>query len=803
MVASHADEVQGGDAVVRSRCQDMVEAVHTELGKYREEQERELAELLSTQYRNEAAEERAEHLQQVLSKPLRLSPAAVAVSAKTNEGFQELQRMILDAAFDKEAFPTFGNKQPGTYGAIHRKLLRSHTEELSVTWEAMQESAAGQSELESSQLVVRCDASKLSSESADVGEQGAELEPEPEPDADTEDSGQLRIVGTVQCKADGWFPKFEATRAELSRAGLLTVEGRAPIDLTKPGTCTVNEPLWSTFDLWSPNFSCLIILFAVLVGVIAHMDWLTIKLVSGLNLIGIYCMAPRICRAFDTFTGDRPFCVRIECVDPARRFVLDMGNAYQRHRWLTELRAVAGPNTAHYLDYTFSICAAEEELKCFTIDYKSAKAVHKKLQDAGVTGGLTFPGSIIDHAKDFTRTEENWRQRGEEMERYFVQLFHKHDAISSPEFKANFDFDFAELAGKHNRVATKVRKDPGLLKRAITFLGMTGEVLIPHYENAPALAERVFLRPQWLVDIMKELVHHDLNMSVEEITPEETNNPVLMKELGQRFCTKGVLDRRLLTWLWRNLSFPLAQSEDEKSFVLELLTQLGLLTLLPQQDEPLWLLPLRLPPKDLHATASVAMAHAKFSAFLKRMGAADLLHGMENVAVLGLKAALANITGGAAVPQDAVDLAYRFADELLAAGPDENGLTRDEIAAIHLYTQDAIYQPLNRALWSQEREAVKPYWAFIRLLTQALFKIPKTSAGAVYRAISNPYEPITEHDMLAKATESCPAFPNGGSGEPVSIFNCVSVCPTATVFNCHVQHFQLYLRVSNCHVLCR
>ena len=176
-----------------------------------------------------------------------------------------------------------------------------------------------------------------------------------------------------------------------------------------------------------------------------------------------------------------------------------------------------------------------------------------------------------------------------------------------------------------------------------------------------------------------------------------------MKQLGRLFCSKGVLDRRLIPWLWRNLPFPLTQSEAEVTFVLELLTQLGLLTLLPKQDEPLWLLPLRLPPKDLHATARFAMAHAKFSAFLNRMGAANLLQGIQNVAVLGLNAALTSIT----VLQDAVDLAYRFADELLAAGPDEHGLTRDEIAAIHLYTQDSMYQALNRALWSQERQAAE------------------------------------------------------------------------------------------------
>ena len=71
-----------------------------------------------------------------------------------------------------------------------------------------------------------------------------------------------------------------------------------------------------------------------------------------------------------------------------------------------------------------------------------------------------------------------------------------------------------------------------------------------------------------------------------------------------------------------------------------------------------------------------------------------------------------------------------------------------------------MYRPLNRALWSKERGAVKPFWGYIRLLQHALFKVPKCDAGAIYRGIKEPYEPITEAAMLAKATES------GGTGEP-------------------------------------
>ena len=138
MVASHADEVEGGESAVRSRCEAMADAVHAALEDYRAAQEQELAELSSMQGRSAAADERVRKLERVLSQPLRLSPQAIAVSSKTGQGFDELREMVLNAAFDKEAFPTFGSKQPGTYGAIHRKLLRCHTEESSVVSTAVQ-----------------------------------------------------------------------------------------------------------------------------------------------------------------------------------------------------------------------------------------------------------------------------------------------------------------------------------------------------------------------------------------------------------------------------------------------------------------------------------------------------------------------------------------------------------------------------------------------------------------------------------------------------------------------------------------
>ena len=140
----------------------------------------------------------------------------------------------------------------------------------------MQQSAAVQSELESSQLVVRFVGSKLPSDlSDDAGDERHNV-PEPQQGQDTDAATQLSIVGTLQCENEGSRSRFEDKRVELSRAGVLTVVGRKPADLTKAGT-QIGQPK---------------------------------KLRAG-----------------------RPFCVRIDSVDPACKFVLDTGSTEeQQHR---------------------------------------------------------------------------------------------------------------------------------------------------------------------------------------------------------------------------------------------------------------------------------------------------------------------------------------------------------------------------------------------------------------------------------------------------------------------------------------
>ena len=152
----------------------------------------------------------------------------------------------------------------------------------------MQQSAARQSELESSQLVVRFVGSKLSSDPDLPDVDTNQAVPEPEPDQDAEAAEQLiaeqvSIVGTLPCESESWFSTFADKRVQLSRAGMLRIEDKQPADLTKPGT--------KIGELKKPR-------------------------------------------------AGRPFCIRIDCVDPARKFVLDAGSTEQQQRWLQQQRCL-------------------------------------------------------------------------------------------------------------------------------------------------------------------------------------------------------------------------------------------------------------------------------------------------------------------------------------------------------------------------------------------------------------------------------------------------------------------------------
>ncbi|CAF3914182.1 unnamed protein product [Adineta steineri] len=71
--------------------------------------------------------------------------------------------------------------------------------------------------------------------------------------------------------------------------------------------------------------------------------------------------------------------------------------------------------------------------------------------------------------------------------------------------------------------------------------------------------------------------------------------------------------------------------------------------------------------------------------------------------------------------------------------PSKHGLTRDESAAIYLYTMDlgenSFYQVINRALRAEDRSLLKPWFAYLKLLDVAIQKLP-TVRKNLWRGVS-------------------------------------------------------------------
>ena len=159
--------------------------------------------------------------------------------------------------------------------------------------------------------------------------------------------------------------------------------------------------------------------------------------------------------------------------------------------------------------------------------------------------------------------------------------------------------------------------------------------------------------------------------------------------------------------------------------------------------------------RDHLAGAKAVTVQTKFDAFFSRVGGASSLAGLQGVPVSSLPEAVSFICGPAcpapAILEAAVARAYAKADALLAEGPDPHGLSRDEIAAINLFTQDALYRQLNEALRSETRSSVKAYWGYIRLLQHSLFKLPKSDAGTIFRGVKEPNPAITLPEIEAAA----------------------------------------------------
>eukprot|EP01047_Picozoa_sp_COSAG01_P015044 COSAG01_NODE_745_length_13872_cov_40.816525_7_plen_3569_part_00 len=161
-----------------------------------------------------------------------------------------------------------------------------------------------------------------------------------------------------------------------------------------------------------------------------------------------------------------------------------------------------------------------------------------------------------------------------------------------PDFGAATGFDASLFQAQYRDVLERMQKDIPLLRRSMRFLRLTGNVL--YYDHVAGLKDRIFLRPEWLVDVLKELVRHDLEQRVSSI-PTFTNAQAAsqLQQLAENFLSTGVLHCDLLDWLWNHLpGFNTALRAE----LTQLLQELSVMVpWSPHKDKPQWLVPLRLP----------------------------------------------------------------------------------------------------------------------------------------------------------------------------------------------------------------
>ena len=278
--------------------------------------------------------------------------------------------------------------------------------------------------------------------------------------------------------------------------------------------------------------------------------------------------------------------------------------------------------------------------------YSEWKVRHKRLEAAKVAGLPEFPDSRRDRLRDMVHDEAKVARRAEELRDWLEAtvnlggdrveyhsathgrwveakvLQEEADGTVSLDVrghadKANirrgdamleFDADFCSIMGfnqqtlaeKYGTTAAALQGDPALLRRALAFLRATGEVL--YYEDVPALCDTVFIRPQWLVDVMKELVRHDLPDIVadmgDSLSVGSTEADMRRLQDGANHFPAGIATERVMQWLWRRTGIlPPDSAVNLVEQLIELLCQLSIvLEWQPAADgSRQWLMPLRLP----------------------------------------------------------------------------------------------------------------------------------------------------------------------------------------------------------------
>ncbi|CAF1184910.1 unnamed protein product [Adineta ricciae] len=115
----------------------------------------------------------------------------------------------------------------------------------------------------------------------------------------------------------------------------------------------------------------------------------------------------------------------------------------------------------------------------------------------------------------------------------------------------------------------------------------------------------------------------------------------------------------------------------------------------------------------------------------------------------------------------------------------EHKLSKDDAAAISLYTMEMpknvrIYRLLNRALRDNDRSKVRPWFAYLRLLYNAISKLPKLTKTTVWCGTDKDVTELFNDKNKNKKFTSRGII--SGSTSPSVISSCLSNAPKKTVF---------------------
>eukprot|EP01047_Picozoa_sp_COSAG01_P032118 COSAG01_NODE_2307_length_7944_cov_31.370045_6_plen_1082_part_00 len=562
LVASHADEVED-KTVVPGRCQRMVTAVRGMLDQHRAEQQRELDRLavLPPTGKEQA---RKQLLEEVLRNPLQLADRAVVVSAATLEGIPELRQCMLDAAFDKSSFPSFGSNQPNTYLNILRQARQNHSDQLSVTMAEMQASLSVRPDM-SKPFEVRLVRSTVVNAAADnTGRLHQALDAAKHARWDElqsvffpDDSDMCvlppRVLNSVPHPRNygllhhlAYSGAVDAYQALLRRgiwldSTVLTSQGETAQKIAEER----QHPEFARLLAVSAEGAATSARVLGTKGTLSYQQGWFGKFQSvevDISSDGVLTMGSETADlkqagtlvAVETATRGRPFCLKLSVVNPARTFTFDAGSAEQQQRWLAGMQPFV-PSEVHtgaaYREYTFAVFLCDDEVAEYSVRHRTAKTVHAQLVSQDLCASLQFPDAAMDKMRDMVHDEENVARRGRDLLTYYQALFARADTLAA--FAPIMGFDLDELRKQRCELAERVSRDPELLNRSIVYLTNAGEVLSHGLTSSPH--DRVFLEPQRLVDVMKALVHHDLEAQLERIdsTPEADSQPASIGSTGK------------------------------------------------------------------------------------------------------------------------------------------------------------------------------------------------------------------------------------------------------------------------------